>query len=193
MAAPSVASSRPAAHLSARIFAYLVDSVVLLAFILVFFALAGGVLLISANRSGGDPSDVAFSTTIALFSGGTLLSWTAFNLALMLWRGQTSGMYVLGIKVVGDEKYALTPGQALVRWAGLHPLLFHPLLLLPWSILTLLSVDFALTFGMAIVLAIVFLSIASPIVSVVAAITDRDGRALHDRLAHTLVIHMEQP
>ena len=52
----SVASSRPAAHLNARIFAYLVDSVVLLAFILVFFALAGGVLLVSANQSGGDPS-----------------------------------------------------------------------------------------------------------------------------------------
>ena len=56
MAIPPATVARPIARLSARVFAYLVDSVVLLAFILVFFVLAGLQLLVAANRvaSNGD-------------------------------------------------------------------------------------------------------------------------------------------
>ena len=185
--------AQPVARLSARVFAYLVDSVVLLAFILVCFVLAGLQLLIAANRADGDPSDAALVAAIAIFSGGALVSWTIVNVALMRWRGQTAGMYVIGIKAVSEDKNPLTTGRALLRWFALHPLLLHPFLIVPWTILTLLSIDFALSrLGVATAVALILLTLATPVVNLLLILLG-DGRALHDRLAHTLVVHLDQP
>ena len=190
--APAGAVGRPVAHLSARVSAYFVDSIVLLAFILVFFVIAGLQLLIADSRTAGDPSDAAFYAFAAIVLGGSLLAWSAFNLALMRWRGQTIGMYVIGIKTVDENGTALTTGRTLLRWFGLHPLLFHPLLLPIWLILSYLI--FAATpsrAALAITLVPVLLCIVAPAVSLGTAFLDHERRALHDRLAHTLVIHIE--
>ena len=191
MAAPPAAPGRPFARLNARISAYLVDSVVLLALILVFFVLAGAVLLLSAGES--DPSDTALVTTIVIFSGGSLITWTALNLGLMRWRGQTAGKYVVGIRIVSEEGSPPGLGRLAIRWFGLHPLLFHPLLLLPWTMLTLLSVDFAFRGGIILVLGLAALAVLSPIVNAASLLLDSERRALHDRLAGTVAVHMEQP
>ncbi|OGO51681.1 MAG: hypothetical protein A2148_09970 [Chloroflexi bacterium RBG_16_68_14] len=192
-ASTSTATARPVAHLNARISAYLVDSVVLLAFILVFFVIGGAVLLFSSDLGRGDPPDSAYYASIAIFLGGSLLSWTAFNLALMRWRGQTTGMYVIGIRTVGEDG-PLTPGRMLLRWFGLHPLLFHPFLLPIWAIFSLLVVSLTLSQVVLVVtLALVLLCLVSPAVSLLAMLLDAERRALHDRLAHTLVVHLEQP
>ncbi len=182
------------AHLNARISAYLVDSVILLAFILVFFVLAGAELLIADSRSGGDPPDPAYYAFIAIFLGGALLSWSGFNLALLGWRGQTAGMYVIGIQVVPEGPERLTTGRRLLRWFGLHPLLFHPLLLPLWSILSLLLVSLLVSqIVLVVTIAVILLCLVSPAANLALLITDPQRRALHDRLARTLVVHLEQP
>ena len=189
-----VASSRPVARLNARVSAYLVDSVILFALVLVFFVVAGVQLLIASNRTDGDPSDASFTAAIVTFSAGTLLSWTLLNLALMRWRGQTTGKYVIGIRIVTEDKSPLTIGRALLRWFALHPLLFHPFLVIPWVVFTLLSVDFALSpLGFVLALALVLLTIASLLVNLLAVLLDSERRTLHDRLARTLVVHLDGP
>lgn len=194
MAGSSTATARPVAHLNARISAYLVDSVVLLAFILVFFVIGGSVLIFTSDLGKGDPPDSAYYASVAIFLGGSLLSWTAFNLALMRWRGQTTGMYVIGIRTVGDDRPALTTRRTLLRWFGLHPLLFHPFLLPIWAIFSLLVVSFTLSQVVLVVtLALVLLCLVSPAASLLAMLLHSERRALHDRLAGTLVVHLEQP
>lgn len=199
MAEPTTAGSsavtvRPVAHLNARISAYLVDSVILLAFVLVFFVIGGSVLIFTGDLGKGDPPDSAYYASIAIFLGGSLLSWTAFNLALMRWRGQTTGMYVIGIRTVGEHGPALTTGRTLLRWFGLHPLLFHPFLLPIWALFSLLVVSFTLSQVVLVVtLALVLLCLVSPAASLLAMLVDSERRALHDRLARTLVVHLEQP
>ena len=193
VAARATASERPVANLNARISGYLVDSIILVAFILVFFVVGGAVLLFTSDFGVGDPPDWAYYACAALFAGGTLLAWTVFNLALLRWRGQTAGMYVLGIKTVGADG-AISTGRLLVRWFGLHPLLFHPLLLPIWAVVSLLLVSFTLNeIVLAVTLCLVLFCIAAPIAGLITMVVDPERRALHDRLAGTLVIHLEQP
>lgn len=193
MAGSSRATARPVAHLNARISAYLVDSVVLLAFVLVFFVIGGSILLLTSDLGKGDAPDSAYYAAVAVFLGGTLLSWTAFNLALMRWRGQTAGMYVVGIKAVSADDPVLTTERTFLRWFGLHPLLFHPFLLPIWAIFSLLVVSFTLNQVVLVVtLALVLLCLVSPAANLLAAILDPERRTLHDRLARTLVVHMER-
>lgn len=193
VAAPAASSARPVANLNARISGYLVDSVILLAFILVFFVVGGAILLFTSDFGAGDPPDWAYYACVAVFLGGTLLSWTAFNLALLRWRGQTAGMYVLGIKTVGANG-AITSGRLLIRWFGLHPLLFHPLLLPVWAIISLLIVSFTLNqIVLAVTLVLVLFCIAAPVAGLIAMFADPERRALHDRLAGTVVVHLQEP
>ena len=193
VATPATVSERPVANLNARISGYLVDSVILLAFILVFFVAGGAVLLFTSDFGAGDPPDWAYYACVALFVGGTLLAWTVFNLALLRWRGQTAGMYVLGIKTVGADG-AITTGRLLVRWFGLHPLLFHPLLLPVWAVVSLLLVSFTLNqIVLAVTLCLVLFCIAAFIAGLITMLVDPERRALHDRLAGTLVIHLDRP
>ena len=193
-AALATAMARPVAQLRARVTAYLVDSIILLAFILIFFVLGGLELLIADSRTDGDPSDAAFYAFVAISLGGSLLAWTAFNLALMRWRGQTTGMYVIGIKIVGEDAAALTTGRMLLRWFGLHPLLFHPFFLPVWLIFSFLVVSATLSqLALVITLALALLCLVSPAVSLLTALIDPERRALHDRLARTLVVHLPQP
>src|SRR3989304_507574 len=103
-------ASRPVAHVTARVSAYLLDSLVLLVFILVFFIIGGAVLLFSSDLGGEDPPDPAYYAFIAIFLAGTILAWSAFNLALLRWRGQTAGMYVVGIRAIGEDGRDPTTG-----------------------------------------------------------------------------------
>ena len=192
MAGAPTPAARSIAHLNARVAAYIVDSVLLIAFILVF--IGGSVLLLASDLGKGDPSDAAYYGSITVFLGGCIISWSAFNLALMRWRGQTAGMYVIGIRTVGVDALRLTTRQTLLRWFGLHPLLFHPFLLPIWSVLSLLLVSLTLSVAVLIVtLALALLCLLSPMASLLTLSLAADRRAPHDRLAGTVVVHLEQP
>ena len=192
--AAAAEASRPVAHVTARVTAYLLDSLVLLVFILAFFIVGGAVLLFSSDLGGDDPPDSAYYAFIAVFLAGTVLAWSAFNLTLLRWRGQTAGMYVVGIRTVGDDGLELTAGRTLLRWFGLHPLLFHPLLLPIWGIASLVAVSITLSQAVLITtLALVLLCLVSPAVSLAAMLLDPERRTISDRLARTLVVYLEQP
>ena len=192
MAGVTTATAR-VAHLHARISAYLIDSVVLLGFILLFFACAGAILLFSSDLGQNDPADSAYYAFIGLFMGGTLVAWTAFNVGLTLWRGQSAGMYIVGIRMVGEDAPALTRSRALVRWFGLHPLLFHPFLLPVWALFSFIIVSLTLSkLVLVITLALVLLCVVSPVAGLATMLLDPDRRGLHDRLAGTLVVQLER-
>ena len=111
----------------------------------------------------------------------------------MRWRGQSLGMYIVGIRTVAIGGAPLATRTVLLRWFGLHPLLFHPFLLPIWALLALYSVS--VTFSQivfVITVALVLLCVVAPAASLLAMAVDSNRRAIHDRLAHTLVVHIDQ-
>ncbi len=181
------------ASLSARFFAYLIDSVVLLGFVLAFLALAGLVLWLSSNLGKEDPPDSAYYAFIGIFIGGTIISWSVFNIVLMLWRRQTAGQYIAGLRIVCADESTPSTGQTLLRWFALHPLLFHPLLIPVWALFAAITVSLTLSqFVFAVTLGLVALCIVAPAAALVAALLDRDRRSLYDRASGTIVIPVKR-
>jgi uncharacterized RDD family membrane protein YckC len=88
-------------------------------------------------------------------------------------------------------------GRLLVRWFGLNPLLYHPLLVGPWAMLFFLGFSQApelISMAVYVVAgALLVLCILAPAVALLYTVFDRERRSLHDRLARTVVVHMDQP
>lgn len=194
MAGPSATTARPAARLNARITAYLLDSVLLLAVILVFFVISGAILLFTSDLGKNDPPNSAFDAFVAVLLGGPLIFWSALNLALVRWRGQTAGKYVIGIKTVAEDPAGMTLGRTMLRWFALHPLLFHPFVLPIWVVFVFYAVSSTLSqVVLVLTVALALLLLVSPAVNFVAILMDSERRALHDRIARTHVVHIDQP
>lgn len=192
--ASAAASRRPAARVSARCSAYLIDSLALLGFILVFFIIAGALLLSVSDLGKQDAPDSAYYAFISIFLGGCLIAWTVFNVAMLRWRGQTAGMFIIGIRSVGEDGAPLATGQTLLHWLALHPLLFHPLLLPVWGVGALLVVSVTLSAAvMAIAVALMLLCVLAPAASTLSMLLDAEHRTLPDRLARTIVVNLESP
>lgn len=190
----AAASTRPVARVNARISAYLIDSLALAGFILLFFIIAGTLLLSVSDIGRQDAPDSAYYAFIAIFLGGCLISWSAFNIALLRWRGQTTGMFIVGIRSVGEDGAPLATGQTLLHWFGLHPLLFHPLLLPIWGLGALLVVSVTLSQAvLGIAVALTLLCLLAPAASLLAMLLDAERRTLPDRLARTTVVHLGPP
>jgi len=190
MPADTSLATLPAARLNARISAYLIDSAVLLGFILVFFIVAGLILLLNSDFGKQDAPDSAYYAFMAVLLGGTIIGWTLFNVALTAWRGQTIGKYIIGIRTLSDDGAALGAGRACLRWIALHPLLFHPLLLPVWATFALFATFLTLSQAVLVItLAVLLLWIVSPVAAIATLLLDPSRRALHDRLAGTIVVH----
>jgi uncharacterized RDD family membrane protein YckC len=135
-----------------------------------------------------DPPDSSFYAALAIFVT-VIPFWLAFNVWLHLWRGQTVGKYIVGIRIARSNGDRLSPLDALSRLLVLNPLLFHPVLIVPWSLLTALA--FSLTWPVVVLVATVTLALLSLVaapVALVAVLLDKQRRALHDRVAGTLVV-----
>jgi hypothetical protein len=100
-------------------------------------------------------------------------------------------MYILAIRVTSDDGADPSFRQLAQRWFGLHPLLFHPLLLLPWLVLlfVLASVNANIVI-LGFALGFVLLCIVAPVVALATILIDPRHRALHDRLSHTVVLEL---
>ncbi len=133
MATPS-SSGQHTATLGMRVAAYLIDSIVLLALLLIFFVIGGAVLLFTSDLGKNDAPDAAYSAFIAILIGGPLLFWSLLNLALSRWRAQTVGMYITGIKAEAEDIDARTPRRVLLRWFGMNPVLYHPFFVPIWIV-----------------------------------------------------------
>src|SRR3990170_3782942 len=153
------------ARLEARLVAFLVDSVVLLTFVLVFMALAGLLLLLTSDFAEEDPPDSSFYAILGIVMAVIPL-WLAFNVALCRWRGQTVGQYVADIRVMHEDGRPLGVSTCLARFLLLHPLLFHPFLALPWLLTSAITTSLTISYAVLVItLALVFLSLASPLLA----------------------------
>jgi uncharacterized RDD family membrane protein YckC len=183
---PTVGLKR--ARLEARLVAFFVDSVILLSFILVFMAIAGLQLLLTSKFGDVDPPDSAFWAVLAI-TLAVVPFWAALNVWLYLWRGQSVGQYVAGIKVVRTDGTAPNLGGTVVRLLVLNPLLFHPFLAVLWALVAAIATSVTVSeVVLAATLTMVLLSLASPFVALVAAVLDKEHRALHDRVTGTAVV-----
>ncbi|MGD0766560.1 MAG: RDD family protein [Dehalococcoidia bacterium] len=176
------------AGLEARLVAFLFDSVILLAFTAVFATIALLQLLARSDFGNNDPPNSSFYLAVALIVA-VVPFWLVFNVALELWRGQTVGKYIVGIKIARSDGDDIGWGRAVWRLLVLNPLLFHPLLIVPWALLAVyaLSVTVNVVVLIAIV-ALVLLSLVASPVALISILADRQRRALHDRIAGTLVV-----
>lgn len=180
----------PGASLRARVAGYVVDVVIQAAFLMVFFVIAGFQLLASSNFGEQDPPESAYWAFVSILMG-TLLFWSLFTVGLVLWRSQTAGQYVAGLRICRED--GGRPGLAtLLRWwFGLNPLLFNPFMMVPWLLFAAVAVNLALSRA-ALVFAggLALLCLVSPLVTLVTAIAG-DRRPLHDRLSGTVVVSAE--
>jgi uncharacterized RDD family membrane protein YckC len=121
----------------------------------------------------------------------TFPAWLAFNLTLMTMRGYTVGQYVIGLRVTDESGERPEPRRIALYWLALHPLLFHPLLALPWALFATLGVTIAgsgLLFVLA--LAMTFLCLVTPFVSLIFVALDPQRRGIHDRLAGIRIVQI---
>ncbi len=176
------------AGLEARLVAFIFDTIILLAFTSVFVAVALFQLLVKSDFGEADPPDSSFYAALAIVVA-VIPFWLAFNVWLCLWRGQTVGKYIVGIRIARNDGGRLSAVDALSRLLTLNPLLFHPVLIVPWSLLAVFGTSLTLN---AVVLAatvtLVLLSLVAAPVALVAVLLDKQRRALHDRVARTLVV-----
>ena len=182
------------ASLEARLLAFLVDSVVLLSFTLVFWAVAGLQLLIASDfGKKTDPPEWSYYAVLAIVMAVIPL-WLAFNVALCRWRGQTVGKYVADIRVVREDGRPLGLWRSLARFLLLHPLLFHIFLVPNWLLTTAIVTSLTVSAAVLVVtLTITFLSVFAIFLATGSVLLDGRHRALHDRVAGTTVVPAGSP
>jgi len=181
------------ARLEARLVAFVVDSVVLLSFILVFWAVAGLQLLIASDFGDKDPPGSSYYAVLAI-AMAVIPLWLAFNVVLCRWRGQTVGKYVADIKVVGEDGRPLGLRRSLARFLLLHPLLSHIFLVPNWLLTTAIVTSLTVSAAVLVVtLTITFLSVFAIFLTTGAVLLDRNRRALHDRVAGTTLVPAGNP
>jgi uncharacterized RDD family membrane protein YckC len=182
-------SSHPSgAGLEARVVAFIFDTVVLLAFLAFFAMVAMFQLLARSNFGDSDAPDSAYYASLGIVAG-VVPFWLLFNTWLLSWRGQTIGKYIVGIHIARNDGGRIGVPRAFARLLLLDPVLFHPLLAVPWALLvvygTMLTQNTVVLVATATVLA---LSIIAAPVALAAILTDGRRRALHDRIVGTLVV-----
>lgn len=176
------------AGLQARLLAFVFDTVILVAFLALFGMVAMFQLLVRGNFGDSEPPDSAFYAAIGIVAA-VIPFWLLFNVWLLSWRGQTVGKYIVGIRIARSDGGRLGGLRALFRMFLLNPLLFHPVLTVPWVLLVILSTirtqNSIVLFTTATVLA---LSVLATPVALATVLADRKRRALHDRIVGTLVV-----
>lgn len=184
-----VGSSEPrGAGLEARLVAFIFDTVILVAFLALFGMIAMFQLLVRGNFGDSEPPDSAFYAAIAIVAA-VIPFWLLFNVWLLSWRGQTVGKYIVGIRIARSNGGRLGGFRAFFRMFLLNPLLFHPLLTVPWALLvifgTMSTQNSIVLFTTASVLV---LSLLATPVALATVLADGKRRALHDRIVDTLVV-----
>ena len=176
------------AGLQARLLAFIFDTVILVAFLALFGMIAMFQLLARGNFGDSEPPDSAFYAAIGIVAG-VIPFWLLFNVWLLSWRGQTVGKYIVGIRIARSDGGRLGGFRALFRMFLLNPLLFHPVLTVPWTLLVILGTQQT---GNAVVLfttaTVLVLSVLATPVALATVLADRKRRALHDRIVDTLVV-----
>lgn len=178
-----------AATLRARVGGYVVDMVILSAIAMVTAVLGGFALLLSTDFAEQDATNGDMYVFAATIGAGGAVVWTALNLALLATRRQTGGQYVAGLRLARIDGGPLTLRDALVWWFCLNPLLFSwPMAgLVGFSLLILTALTSAQVM-LILAMLVIMLCLVAPVVALVSALFDTRNRALHDRVAGTVVV-----
>jgi len=179
------------AGIGPRIIAYLIDSVVLSAFFLVFIAISAVNIYVSSDSGNSDPSDGETwnSVLIALLA---VPAWFVVGVLFDLKRGQSLGKYMVGLRVVRSDGRPAGFSRHLTHWLALHPLLFHPVIAGFWALFTWASISFTESTAIYLAgLAATLLCFLAPIVNFVFALGDPLRRGVHDLIAGTKVVRIE--
>jgi uncharacterized RDD family membrane protein YckC len=178
------------AGLGPRCLAYAVDTVLLFGFCMAFSAAAFLVIFLGSDTGRSNITDSEEWAFVA-FLLATFPVWYVFNVGLVAMRGHTVGQYVIGLRTVSETGEQPAPGRVALYWLAVHPLLFHPFLALPWGLFATLGVTIAgssLLFVLA--LAMAFLCLVTPLVSLIFIALDPQRRGIHDRLARMRVVQL---
>lgn len=177
------------AGLEPRLVAFIFDTIILLAFLALFAIVAMFQLLARSNFGDADPPDSAYYAALGIIAG-VVPFWLIFNVWLLSWRGQTVGKYIVGLRIERADGTGL-PGlrRTFARTLLLDPILFHPLLAVPWALLvvygTMLTSN---TLVLIATMTVLLLSLVASPIALAAMLSDGRRRALHDRIAGTLVV-----
>ncbi len=178
------------ASLGVRCLAYLLDSVVLFAFAMLF---ATAALLNVLLRTDGGTGHLSDSTewTMELIFLGTVPAWFLLNVLLSARRGCTVGQYVVGLRLANEDGSKPTLRRLVGYWLALHPLFFHPIFAGAWALLAFLSVSLSgSTIIVVVALGVALLCVLGPLASFIFALGDPQHRALHDRIAGVKVVRL---
>jgi uncharacterized RDD family membrane protein YckC len=193
LAVPGLRSRVSPSHVSegagfgARVLAYLLDSLVLFAFLMLFAAVALLNVFLGSDSGRGDLSDGTVNASIAILLT-SVPAWALVNSVLILKRGQTLGQYIIGLRLESEAGDSLRPRRLLYYWLALHPLLFHPVFAALWLLLAYWNATMEAILIPCTALAI--LCLAAPFASLIFALADPQNRAMHDRLAGVRVVYL---
>jgi uncharacterized RDD family membrane protein YckC len=180
-----------AAGRAARALAYLIDSIVLFGFTMLFATASFLNIFLRSDSGQVNASDAAIWTSVAILML-TVPGWFLFNLLLGVRRSQTVGQYVIGLCAVKDDEARPGAARLALYWLALHPLLFHPLLAVFWLLFAYVSISLAadeIVFLAAC--AIALLCVLAPVAGVLFSLGDRRHRMIHDRVAGLTVVRLE--
>jgi uncharacterized RDD family membrane protein YckC len=187
------AGGREEASVRLRLVAYLLDSVALFAFTMIFASIA--LLYLFLRTDLGETTSVPDGVTWACV--GLLMAaipvWYVANVYLCKRRAQTIGQYLTGLGIADES--GRPPGlfTLIGYFLALHPLLFHPIIGVLWFAFAWTTISLAensLVF--VAVLSLVILCIAAPVANLVFALSDPQRRGIHDRLAGLRVVRLRQ-
>jgi len=175
------------ASFETRLVAFVLDLVVLFSVFALFFAVAFFQVLLRTDFGEKDTPDSAVWAAAILLAIYCFLLLPLYFIGLWAWRGQTVGQMAMAIKVIGRDGRPIGLTRAAVRVGGLN---FLP----PIFLVSVVSLLAAGTGEDALVTLIWVLGIVGLVLVAIQVLGflmipfDRQRRALHDRLADTLVV-----
>ena len=175
------------ASFETRLVAFVLDLIVLFSVFALFFAIAFFQVLLRTDFGEKDTPDSAVWAAAILLAIYCFLLLPLYFIGLWAWRGQTVGQMAMAIKVVRRDGHSVGLTRAAVRVGGLN---FLP----PIFLVSVVSLLAAGTGEDALVTLIWVLGIVGLVLVAIQGLGflmipfDRQRRALHDRLADTLVV-----
>jgi len=167
----------------ARILAYLIDSVVLFCFSIVFLVAASLVLFVDSDEGRDEISNGEGWAVVALLLAN-LPAWVLCGVVLCLKRGQTVGQYLMGLSIVAEDGSPPRLGRLVTYWLALNPLVFHPIMSAVWLFTAWLLVAKTTNEVLVIVAgALALLCFVAPVAGLAFMLSDPQRRTIHDRLS----------
>jgi len=175
------------ASFETRLVAFVLDLIVLFSVFALFFAVAFFQVLLRTDFGETDTPDSAVWTATIILATYCFLFLPLYFTGLWAWRGQTVGQMAMAIKVVGRDGRPIGLTRAAVRVGGLNllPLVFVVSLV---GLLAVGTSEDALVTLIWVLVIVGLVLVAIEVLGFLMIPFDRERRALHDRLADTLVV-----